>query len=196
MKDSRLRRLTTPAKIQDFLNAIPFNFEKNGPELSSPFATIQKNRAHCFEGALLGAYLLQQINIKPYLVHLKARKPDYDHVITVFKIGTLWGALSKTNHAVLRYREPLYTSVRELVMSYFHEYFLDNGTKTLESYSDPLDLDLFEDDWTNTDESLWGIDEELDRIKHHTLVPAWYRRKLRKADPVERTAGKVVEYEH
>jgi hypothetical protein len=76
-----LKKLNTPAKIQDYLNSIPFNFETNDDELSGPLETIKRNRAHCFEGALLGAYLLSQIGHKPYILYLKSTKHDYDHVI-------------------------------------------------------------------------------------------------------------------
>jgi hypothetical protein len=94
----------------------------------------------------------------------------------------------------LRYREPVYKNIRELVMSYFHEYFLNDGTKTLRSYSDPLDLNEFED-WIDSDGDLWGIDEELDNLPHHDIVPKQYIKKLRLADPIECKAGKIVEYE-
>lgn len=188
-----IKKLNTPAKIQDYLNSIPFNFEKKGDSLSSPLETMKKNTAHCFEGALLGAYLLSQIGHKPLIMYLKSTRDDQDHVIALFKVDGLWGALSKTNHNVLRYREPIYKNIRELVMSYFHEYFLNDGTKTLRSYSDPLDLNEFEN-WIESDGDLWGIDEELDKLPHHNIVPKDYIRKLRKADTLERKAAMVVEY--
>lgn len=188
-----IKKLNTPAKIQDYLNSIPFNFEKSGDELSGPIETMKKNRAHCFEGALLGAYLLSKIGYKPQILYLKSTKHDYDHVIAIFKENGMWGALSKTNHNVLRYREPLYKNIRELVMSYFHEYFLDDGTKTLREYSEILNLDNFED-WIDGEGDLWGIDEELDNLPHHKIVPQNYIKRLRKADPIERKASKVVEY--
>ena len=188
-------KLNTPAKIQDFLNTIPFNFELDGKAtLRSPLGVLRTNTSHCFEGALLGAHILSLHGHKPLVVTLKATKKDFDHVIAPFQINGLWGALSKTNHAVLRYREPLYKNVRELVMSYFHEYFLDDGTKTLREYSDPLNLNEFKNDWVISDGDLWGIDEELDRVKHHSIVPKDYLKKLRKADVIERKAGEIVEW--
>ncbi len=188
-----VKKLTTPAKIQDYLNSIPFNFEKTGDSLSSPMETMRKNTAHCFEGALLGAYLLSQIGYPPLIMYLKSTKHDYDHVIALFEIDGLWGALSKTNHNVLRYREPVYKTIRELVMSYFHEYFLNDGTKTLRSYSDPIDLREFSD-WTDSVGDLWGIDEAFNVLPHHDLVPKSHLRKLRKADPLECKASMVMEY--
>ena len=190
-----IKKLNTPSLVQDFLNTVPFNFEKNGETLRSPLYTLRYNEAHCFEGALLGAYILSQHHFKPYIMHLKATKEDFDHVIVPFKIGGLWGALSKTNHAVLRYREPVYRDIRELAMSYFHEYFLDNGAKTLRQYSAPLDLNTFEDGWESLDGDLYGIDEELDKVKHYDILSKTVLGKLRKADRIEIEAGKIVEWE-
>jgi hypothetical protein len=188
-----MKKLTTPAKIQDYLNSMPFNFEKKGETLSSPLETIKKHTAHCFEGALLGAYLLSKLGHEPLIMYLKSTKDDADHVIAPFKINGLWGALSKTNHNVLRYRDPIYKTIRELVMSYFHEYFLNDGTKTLRYYSALLNLNEFEN-WIASDGDLWGIDEELDKLPHYDIVPKSYIRQLRKADPLERKAAIVVEY--
>ncbi|MBI2631011.1 hypothetical protein HYW73_02240 [Candidatus Nomurabacteria bacterium] len=200
-----IKKLSTPAKVQDYLNAIPFNFEKSGETLKSPLFTMRQKNAHCFEGALLGAHILSQHGFTPYLLHLKATKGDYDHVIVPFKIGKFWGALSKTNHAVLRYREPVYKNIRELAMSYFHEYFLSygshSGQKTLRQYSALLNLNTFEKGWETLEGDLWGIDEELDKIKHYNILPARPAggqnnkiRKLRKADKIEIKAGKLTEW--
>lgn len=189
-----IKRLNTPAKVQDFLNGLKFNFENKEETLKSPLFTLRAKNAHCLEGALLGAYILSIHGHKPWLVHLKTSKEDYDHVIAPFKLGGLWGALSKTNHAVLRYREPVYKNIRELTMSYFHEYFLDSGVKTLRQYSRPLNLNIFEQNWATLDGDLWGIDQELDKIKHYDVFPRGVLGRLRKADKIEIKAGKVVEY--
>lgn len=189
-----MRELDTPAKVQDFLNRVEFNFEKSGETLKSPLFVLREKKAHCFEGALFGAYILSLHGFTPYLMHLKAEKEDYDHVIVPFKIKGFWGALSKTNHAVLRYREPIYKNIRELAMSYFHEYFLDNGMKTLRQYSAPLNLNIFEKDWVMMEGDLWGIDYELEKIKHYDIMPKSYIKKLRKADKIEIKAGKIKEY--
>ncbi|MCF7834300.1 MAG: hypothetical protein K9L98_01900 [Candidatus Pacebacteria bacterium] len=199
---SFLKRLNTPAKIQDFLEKIPFNFEKNGIDtIKSPIRTFRENNAHCFEGALLGAYILSLHGFPSLLLHLKVTGGDMDHVIAPFKINGYWGALSKTNHAVLRYREPVYKNIRELVMSYFHEYFLDNGQKTLRQYSKVLNLNIFEKDWVTDSEDLWGIDEELDNIAHYDVLPKNLVSKkvskkisLRKADRVEILASRIEQY--
>jgi hypothetical protein len=192
---SLIKKLNTPNKVQDFLNTLEFNFEESGVEtLSSPIKVIRRGSAHCFEGALLGAYILSFHGYKPLILHLETSLGDTDHVVAVFKQNGLWGALSKTNHAVLRYREPVYKNIRELVMSYFHEYFLSNGVKTLRGYSKPLNLSIFESGWEVEESDLWGIDEELDKIKHYKIAPVGVFKKLRKADKIECDAGKIVEF--
>jgi len=190
-----LRKLDTPGKAQDFLNGLRFNFEKSGETLKSPLFTLREKRAHCFEGALLGAYILSLHGRIPYILHLKTTKGDYDHVVAPFKVGGFWGALSKTNHAVLRYREPIYKNIRELAMSYFHEYFLDDGRKTLRQYSELLNLNNFKKNWATAGRDLRDIDKKLDRIKHYNIVPKSRLKKLRPADRIEIEAGKIVQYE-
>lgn len=189
------KRMNTPAKVQDYINSILINFEKDGSDtIKSPLRVIRENNAHCIEGAILGAYILSLHKHKPLLMHLETTKHDFDHVVAPFKINGYWGALSKTNHAVLRYREPVYKTIRELALSYFHEYFMDDGKKTLRRYSEPLNLNIFENTWPYDDGDLWGIDEELDKIKHHDIAPKSVWKNLRKADSVEIEAGKIVDY--
>jgi hypothetical protein len=187
------KTLSTPAKVQDFLNTIPMNHESNGVDtVKAPVRVLRERSAHCIEAALLGAYILSLHGYAPLVLHLETTGGDFDHVIAPFQHKGLWGALSKTNHAVLRYRDPVYKSIRELVMSYFHEYTTDDGKKTLRRYSDPLDLREFGEDWMLEEEDLWGIDEELGAIAHYSIVPK--RLILRKADPIERKVGTVVEW--
>ena len=190
-----IKKLNTPAKVQDFLNSLKFNFETDRKQtLKSPIMVLRTGSAHCIEGAVLGAYILSQHGFLPLVLHLQTTKGDFDHVITPFKKDGLWGALSKTNHAVLRYREPIYRNIHELVLSYFHEYFLDNGVKTLRRYSNPLNLKIFENGWETEEENLFGIDDELDKIKHHDIAPKNFFKNLRKADKIEIEAGKIEEF--
>jgi hypothetical protein len=190
-----LKKLSTPAKVQDFINSIPFNFEKNKIDtLKSPVRVLRENNAHCFEGAILAAYILSLHGHKPLVMYLQSTKKDFDHVVAPFKQHGCWGAISKTNHGVLRYREPMYKTIRELAASYFHEYFLDTGEKTLRRYTEPLDLNAFDDNWMFEEGDLWGIDQALDKARHHDLISKEAVKTLRKADPVERQAGKLTEW--
>lgn len=201
---ARFKKMNTPGLVQDFINTIPFNFERDGIcTIKSPQRVIREKNAHCFEGALLGAFTLSLHGHKPLIMALiasetplkgRGRTRDFDHCIAPFKINGYWGALSKTNHAVLRYREPVYKTIRELVMSYFHEYFVDDGTKTLRYYTRPLNLNKLPSSWVVDSDDLWIIDELLDTSPRHAIVPVVNHKLLRPADTVEIQAGKIVEW--
>lgn len=188
----RLKKLSTPAKIQGFLNKLSFNFEKEGETHYSVKFALKHDTANCFEGALIAAVSLWIHGNKPLLLDLKTVRPDFDHVVTLFQKDGYWGAISKTNHAVLRYREPVYKSIRELVMSYFHEYFLENGKKTLRSFSKPFDLSR-NTDWLATEESLADLAYALDHSLHEKILTPRQIGNLRKADKIEIKAGEITE---
>ncbi len=190
-----LRKLDKPWKIQDYLGKLPVNFEERGDMFMSPRRVLREKKAHCLEGAAFAAAALWVNGSAPLIMDLSATDDDLSHVVALFKVSGRWGAVGKTNHAVLRYRDPVYRNIRELAMSYFHEYFLDDGRKTLRSYSEPLDLRRFKNDqWTVTEKDLWFIDEALDKQKHHLLFPARTQRILRRADLLERQAGKLTQW--
>jgi hypothetical protein len=189
-----LKKLNTPAKIQDFLNKLSFDFAPGDEIDRSVIGTLRSGKTDCAGGAILATAALWVNGYKPLLLDLKATQKDIDHVVTLFGDGKHWGAISKTNHAVLRYREPVYENVRELVMSYFHEYFLPNGEKTLLSYSAPFDLSKYGTDWFTNSERILDIIYDLDISKHFSVVTSAQRKKFRKADPIEIKAGEITEY--
>lgn len=143
---------------------------------------------------MFAAAVLRLQGRRPLIVDLLAEKDDADHVIAVFQEHGYWGAISKTNHAVLRYREPVYKNIRELVMSYFHEYFLDSGKKTLRAYSHPVDLSRFDAcGWMTSEEDVWYVPEYLVDVRHYPILTPRQQRNLRPADDIEIAAGKIVE---
>ena len=186
-----LKKLDTPRKVQDFLETIPINFAPR--TCMSPRKVLRTRRAHCLEGAFLAALIFWIHREPPFLLDLVTADPDVDHVVALFRRRGKWGAVSKTNHAVLRYREPVYRTVRELALSYFHEYFLDNGKKTLRKFSDPFDIRKYaEPHWAVDEKNLWYLEGALDRSPHHAIFSSANARELRPADPVEIAAGKLT----
>ena len=180
------KTLTNPDKIQGFLDTIDYN---PNPECRSPRWVIKKRSAHCFEGALFSAACLEFIGYKPLLVDMKAWNDD-DHVIAVFKKNNRWGAVAKSNFTTLRFREPVYKSIRELVMSYFDFYFNLNGEKSLRSYSRPLDLTIYNSrNWKTTDEDLEFIGDKLESLKHYPIVNEIMISGLYKASKTSLQAG-------
>lgn len=191
-----LKKLDTPIKIQNFLDGMKINFEEDGDTYLSPIIVLEQGICHCAEGAILAALALRVNGWPPLLMDLKTNKNDVDHVVAVFQRFGKWGAISKTNHAVLRYREPIYDSPRELAMSYFHEYFDDRGRKNLRSFSRPLNLKIFDRrGWMTTRKEVDYIPVYLDKIKHFSILTKQQIRNLRKADQIEIAAGKLVEWE-
>jgi len=190
------KKLDTPQKVQDLLDTFRINFEPNDDTCRSPLVVLERREAHCIEGALLAAAIFWFHGREPLLLDLKTAKGDFDHVVALFKEHGRWGAVSKTNHAVLRYRDPVYKDIRELAMSYFNEYFLDTGVKTLRSFSDkPFDLLKFDDAWLTSRKNLWEIHDALDSAPHTQILPRGFSpKKLRLADPIEIKAGKIVEW--
>ena len=190
---SVFKKLNSPAKVQDFIDEIPINFELNGETCRSPFMALKNNKAHCMEGALLATACFWYNGQRPLLLDLKTTEgKDDDHVVALFKQNGRWGAVSKTNHAVLRYRDPVYKTVRELALSYFNEYFLDSGIKTMRSYSAPFSLFQYDDDWLISKQDVWRIPEELDDARHFKILQDGFS-GLRLADPIEIETGKFTQ---
>jgi hypothetical protein len=125
---------------------------------------------------------LRRLGHRPLLVDIRSWNDD-DHVLAVFKERGHWGCVAKSNYTVLRFREPVYRSIRELVVSYFDVYFNPIGQKTMRSYSLPLDLSQFDKrHWMTTDEDLQYIGDKLDEIKHFRVLTTAMIRALHLAD--------------
>lgn len=144
------------------------------------------------EGALFAASVLWYHGYEPLLLDLVAHHTDYDHVVVPFKQNGRWGAISKSNYSTLRWRDPVYLSVRELVMSFYHEYFLPDGSKSLESFSKPFNLKQFGKEWVTSADSLIYIADELDKSSHEKILSSGIKKNLRRADKVEIVAGDLV----
>jgi hypothetical protein len=187
-----LEKLDSASKIQDFLDELPINF---GESCRSPLLVLQKRTAHCMEGAMLAAAAFWYHGKKPLLLYLKTTDGDQNHVVALFKKNGLWGAVSKTNHVALRYRDPVYRTVRELAMSYFNEYFLDSGRKTMLGFVKPVDLStLYGSTWLVSKKNLDTISYKADRGPYERIMTKKVERALRRAHPLERTAGKLTEW--
>lgn len=189
-----LSRLKKPGSIQDFLDEVPINYERRGETCSSPLIALRRGTMHCMEGALVAALALWINGHPPLIMDLKSADNDVDHLVALFRTGGFWGGITKTNHAVLRYREPIFRDPRELAVSYFHEYTLPNGRKTLRSYSAPYDLRRYPSDWVTTDEPLWDLETKIDKSRHIKILNKKQIAELRRADDIEIRAGKLIEW--
>jgi hypothetical protein len=189
-----LRRLRTPRKIQAFLFGLKQNFEPRGDTCNSVREVLRSRRAHCIEGAMLAAAALWVHGAPPLLLDLRAVR-DYDHVVALFRRRGRWGAISKTNGVTLRWRDPVYRSLRELVMSYLHEYANRAEQKTLRGYSRAFDLRVLQPaDWVTAAKGAWIVAERLDALHHYDLLSPAEERQLARRDPFERKLGALLQY--
>jgi len=187
-----LKTLKTPEKIQRFLDSeIAYNKEPDGETIRSPRRVLRDKVAHCLEGALLAAAALRVHGSSPLLLDLETVHDD-DHVLAVFKQHGHWGAIAKSNYSGLRFREPVYRNLRELVMSYFEVYFNASREKTLRNYSRPVDLSRFDGiGWMTAEADLWVISEHLTNIPHVPLLRNGAARRLARVDDRLFAAGLV-----
>lgn len=186
-----LRSLRTPAKIQRFLDQeLGYNREPDGHTCYSPRMVLEEGVAHCMEGALVAALALRLLGHPPLVVDLEAVR-DSDHVVAVYRVNGFWGALAKSDYSGLRSREPVYRTIRELVMSYFEHYFNPAGEKTLRSYSRPVNLARFDRiEWMTTEEEVWAIPNHLCDIPHMRLLTPEMERGLSPMDQRSYAAGR------
>lgn len=180
---SVFKKLSSPEKVQRFLDEeVAYNKEKDGETCRSPRRVLRDRLAHCAEGAYFAAAALRVQGYPPLIVDLMAVRDD-DHLLTVFKQEGHWGAIAKSNYSGLRFREPVYRTIRELVMSYYPHYYNLKGELTLREFSRPVNLTRFDRiRWMVTEEDLWGIGDYLYTIAHARVLTPAVERKRRQLD--------------
>jgi hypothetical protein len=191
------KKLRSPVRVQDYLEALPQNFSyKAGETCRSPRRMLKEKKAYCFEGAVFAAAALAYHGRTPWLLDLQTQNNDEDHVLALFKENGLWGAISKTNYPVLRWRDPVYKTVRELAMSFFHEYYLpDTGKKTLRAYSKPFDLSRYAPElWVVAEKRIDWLAEDMDASRHFPIAPRISLKRARRASKLERKASQLPQW--
>lgn len=191
-----LARLDTPQKIQTFLDRLPANFELDGETTMSPRRLLKARAAHCSEAAIFAVAALIYHGKPGWLLDIQALASDQDHVVALFKQHGLWGAISKTNHSILRWRDPIYRSPRELAMSYAHEYCLPGGKKSMLAFSRRFSLTRYAPKrWLIAEGDLDWLLETLDDSPHVPVAPKRVLRARRRSSPIElRAQNNEVEW--
>jgi hypothetical protein len=186
-KDLRtLRALNTPAKIQRFLDTLTYQYADTA---WSPHRALRERKGHCLEGALLAAAALRVNGHPPLLMDLEAVHDD-DHVIALFRERGLWGGIAKSNYAGLRFRAPIYRTLREIALSYFENYYNLRGERTLRAYSVPVNLARLDSQhWMTSEEDVWCVPELLIAARHYPLFPSKVARSLPRLDRRSFQAG-------
>ncbi len=181
-----LRALKTPARIQQFIDAVPYQYANTA---WSPRRVLRERKGHCLEGALLAAAALRVSGFAPLVMDLEAVHDD-DHVIALYREHGLWGSIAKSNFAGLRFRAPIYRTLRELALSYFEPYYNLRGERTLRSYSRPVNLARLDDrHWMISEDDVWCVPELLIAATHYPLFPDKVGRALPRLDRRSFEAG-------
>ncbi len=175
-----LRRLSPPWRVQEFLDSLDYDLV--GKECRSPRRVMRERIVQCMDGALFAAAALRMHGHPPLLVSLQSVQDD-DHVLAVYRQFGRWGAVTRSNFSGLRFREPVFPTLRALALSYFESYFNLRREKTLRRYSRTFDLSRFDDRaWMTTEGTLWWIGERLALSRHHPLVTPRMVRALGRVD--------------
>jgi hypothetical protein len=193
-KDLRtLRSLNTPPRIQRFIDALTYQYADTA---GSPQRVLRERRGHCLEGALLAAAALRVNGYPPLVMDLESVRDD-DHVIALYRQNGLWGGIAKSNYAGLRFRAPVYRTLRELALSYFEHYYNLLGERTLRAYSVPVNLARLDAQrWMTSEDEVWCVPEALIAARHFPLFPDKVARSLPRLDRRSFEAGKHGSVQH
>ena len=181
-----LRALKTPAQIQKFVDGITYQYADTA---GSPERVLRERKGHCMEGALVAAAAFRVNGHPPLLMDLESVRDD-DHVVALYRERGLWGGVAKSNFAGLRFRAPVYRTLRELAISYFEHYYNLRSERTLRAYSMPVNLARLDDqNWMTAEEDVWCVPELLIEARHYPIIPDKVARSLPRLDRRSFEAG-------
>ena len=182
-----LSYLDSPSAIQSFLNSVPYSEDKF---YRCPLRVLRDRKGHCFDGALFAAMALRRLGHPARILELVPNDRDDDHIIALFKLHGGLGSVAQSNFSGLRFREPIYRSLRELVMSYFEDHFNAAGEKTLRGYRGPVHLQTFDRlEWMSSDVGLDSLADGMNRYHIQPLLTAEMEAGLSLADERSINAG-------
>ena len=182
-----IAQLNSPSKIQAFLDQLSYSV---GETYRCPLRVLRERTAHCFDGALFAAAALWHLGHPPLILELLPNDRDDDHLLALYKCHGHWGALAQSNFVCLRFREPVYRTLRELVLSYFEQFYNVEREKTLRGYTRPLNLQVFDDvGWMVDDRMLERISDRLDKTRRYSLITEERKAELSLVDERSFQAG-------
>lgn len=185
--------IRTPELVQRFLDeAVGYNKEGDGETCRSARRVLGDRKAHCFEGALLAAAAFR-FHGRPATILLLRAVRDDDHLVALFREkgdAGAWGGVAKSNYSGLRYREPVYRTLRELAMSWFEGYYNLEAERSLRARGRPFDLSRFDPlDWERSESDLWTLSEKVARGPLVPLLTPAQVRRLTRVDRRSEAAG-------
>ena len=160
-------RLKTPTAVQHFLNELPYNTEPSGETLRSFRGVIRHGTAHCLEAALSAAVILEQHGYPPLVLSFESID-ELDHVIFVYKSPTGWGSVARSRDPGLHGRRPVFTTPRNLALSYVDPYVDYTGRVTAYAVVDLRVMGTY--DWRLAEVNVWKVER---------MLLDWPHRKIR-----------------
>jgi hypothetical protein len=162
-----IQKLTTPFKVQRWLNAFPYNDERRGGTLRSFRGVVETGRAHCLEAALAAAVILEQHGYPPIVMSIES-KDWLDHVVFLYREGTGWGAVARSRDPGLHGRKPVFHSPRTVALSYVEGYV--DYTGRVQGYGVVnLDEALPDYDWRLSRRNVWKVEQLLIKWPHKKI---------------------------
>jgi len=163
---SVIRRCRTPKQVQEFLRRLPYNWEKQGETLGTFRSVIRRGSAHCLEGALSAATILEQHGYPPLLLDLESQD-QLDHVLFLFRERGRWGTVARSRDAGLHGRKPVFRTLRDLVMSYADPYV--DRTARITGYGVADLRTLVKGDWRLSPRNVWEVERALIKMPHRKI---------------------------
>ncbi|MGV8168448.1 MAG: hypothetical protein ACP5N3_00160 [Candidatus Nanoarchaeia archaeon] len=159
-----ISRLNKPYKVQEFVDLVKYNAGKR----ISVADVLRQKKGDCLEAACFALFALRYNGYDAFLIDLSVER-DEDHVLCVFKENGLYGAIAQSKFLGLRYRHPVYKTLRELAMSYFESYFNFYGYLSLRNYS-KMSLKNLENEWIFSSKKIISIENAFSDLKHEQIV--------------------------
>lgn len=175
-----ITRLDTPAKVQRWLNALPYNTEQGGETQHSFRPVVALRTAHCMEAALFAAVVLEQHSFPPLVMSLESQ--DWlDHVIFIYQVRGRWGSVARSRDPGLHGRKPVFRSPRALARSYIEPYVDYTGRMKGFGVAN-LATAMGNYDWRLSGKNVWKVEQMLIDLPHQKLKSsiARYRQLLKK----------------
>ncbi|HEX6974158.1 MAG TPA: hypothetical protein VF147_07145 [Vicinamibacterales bacterium] len=167
-----IARLRTPAAVQRYLNALPYNTEPppGRATLRSFRGVVRHRTAHCLEAALAAAVILEAHGYPPLVLSFESID-ELDHVLFVYRARGRWGSIGRSRDPGLHGRKPVFRTPRDLALSYVDPYVDKTGRIT--GYA-VVDLSVMGDyDWRLSERNVWKVER---------LLLDWPHRPIRSSD--------------
>jgi hypothetical protein len=164
-----IARLRTPAAVQAYLNALPYNQEPGGRATLRSFrGVVRHGNAHCLEAALFAAVVLEPHGYPPLLLSFESID-QLDHVIFVYRARRGWGSIARSRDPGLHGRKPVFATPRSLARSYMDPYVDLTGRVTGYVVVNIAAL-MGGYDWRLSETNVWKVERVLLDHPHRPLA--------------------------